>query len=173
MCKCEQATGIIDGLVAIVPWILIIAGWLFVARDHDRRERRKELRAALSKLTERIHTCEREAHEYWMLPGNSEKASALGVSIKRLLQSIASERTRLQDACDMASSAAEFIAFRRACTGGEFEISTRAGVANASPKLAAISECAVDLVEKLELEFDRYADNSLKSSFETLFRRSR
>ena len=168
MCHCADSKGIVDAFAAAVPWILVIAGWFFVAQDHDRRERRKELRLALTKLIERIHACEKEAHEYWMLPPESERAAVLGVSVKRLLQAIAAERLRLEDSCGMATTAREIISLRRACTGGDFERTNRAAEPAASARLSSISESAIDLVEKLETEFALFTDRSLKSSLRQL-----
>ncbi len=155
-CEACDSAGLLEISGAVVPWLLVIAGWFFVARDNNKRERRKELRAALSQLTEKIRRCEQDAHEYWMSSAGSERAIALGIGLKRLLQSIAAERSRLQQECKMGDSTDELIAYRRAVTGGDFEQQSRQPSSSASERLQEISESAVDLVEKLEAEFARF-----------------
>jgi len=141
---------VLKALSPVISWGLIIAGWKVVSADHNKRERRKEIRAAINALSQQIRNCEEKSHEYWMLSEENDRAKILSVAIKRDLQRISVEWFRVQSDCKIPKSHQRLIAFRRSITAGDFEVKGRGAAADNSEKILRISDAAIDLIDALE-----------------------
>jgi len=128
----------------------VIVGWKIVSRDHNERERRKELRASIIAFQDRVRICEEKGLEYWLSAADSERATALSVSLKSTLQSIAAELARIQVACPGINANSEMVRFRRALTGAPFEAANRTPCQPGAERLADISDAACDLTDTVD-----------------------
>jgi hypothetical protein len=153
-----------QALSPLGSWVIVILGWLVVAKDHAKRERRKEVRALIDRAVTRIRACEEKALEYWQLPDSEAKANALAVSIKALCQTLGSELVILQRECDSEDFGPRLINFRRASMGEDFEVAVRQQCSPGSTKLASITDASCELVEIMELSFLRYATGKNKEA---------
>ncbi len=135
-----------------VSWLLVICGWLVVSRDHNKREVRKEVRAQIGKIQELTDRLEALAFKYWTTPPDTE-SGRIAADLKRDLQRLARQLTRLAKSCQSVSVQGELIEFRRAITGGDFESKTRTSLSTDAGRLYEIWGCAQDLIEKIETGF--------------------
>ncbi|WP_152554256.1 hypothetical protein [Burkholderia sp. A1] len=73
---------------SITP-IIVVIGWIFVSRDNDRRETRKEVRSLLNDFSKRVDALEATAVEYFSKIDNSssaDEASRAEIKIKREIE---------------------------------------------------------------------------------------
>lgn len=145
----------------VVSWLLIIIGWFFVSRDHNRRERRKEIRALITDFVSNVRECEEKGLEYWSTPSESERATALSVSIKSAVQSLGAQLGRIQTACRGMSTSQEMIRFRRALTSPPFDSANRPKFDPGSGRLVEISDAACDLADAVEGGFVLYVEDTV------------
>jgi hypothetical protein len=144
---------ILQSIGPAISWVLVILGWWIVSRGHNRREDRKEVRAALTHIADLIRTVEENSHHYLVSSTSSPENRTLSIAIKRDLKRLAGDLQRFEESCEGAQCRLELIAFRQAVTGGEFDSKKRAVCAPDSVKLAEVSSGADDLLAVLEGAF--------------------
>lgn len=62
--------------------LLVIIGWFVVSRDNDRRETRKEIRAQLNELAQRLDALTNSAVTYYCDTQNTDRNSAVTLEIQ-------------------------------------------------------------------------------------------
>lgn len=74
-------------ITPILQLLTIIAGWVFISRDNDRRERRKELRVTINELIEQVYEVEQRAISHFRITDVQEREVSAG-DIRRRLERI-------------------------------------------------------------------------------------
>ncbi len=73
-------------LTDIVPWVLVIIGWLIINRQHNARETRKERSAAIDRLNEELDKIESLAVAFHSASSfEPDKLSTINRRLKRLM----------------------------------------------------------------------------------------
>ena len=104
-----------------LPLVLTMVGWWVVSRQHDKRERRKEVRELIGNVEQRIGEVLDLALEYYALDGSSAKCIGLASKINTKISSVSQLLARLKKAGFDHQSTKQFIAFKQALTGVEAE----------------------------------------------------
>lgn len=109
----------------LLTFATVVVGWLWVSKDNNKRESRKELRANLNEIRELVLTIEGAARTYFQKPPADEEGHRLGFQIKRDLQHLAGRLTSLK-ICDKTLVFDNEMAGYRSCiTGRDFESNAR------------------------------------------------
>jgi hypothetical protein len=145
----SQALGPLLALVAIV------AGWIWVSRDNNRRESRKELRVHLNEIRELIGHVEDAANSYFRKAPTDDESRSLSVKIKRDLQHLGGRLATLK-ACEKTFNFdAHLMAFRASITDGDFDSNARAVRSHTDRIFLEICNAANSLIEATEDAFAR------------------
>ncbi|MED5493280.1 MAG: hypothetical protein VYD45_14330 [Pseudomonadota bacterium] len=73
----------------IVSWVLIIAGWIIINHQNNRREVRKEIRAAITEINTGIDELCKAARDYHFSTAHSDDAAQeIKLRIKKISQKI-------------------------------------------------------------------------------------
>lgn len=146
-----------------VPWVqaiaplaqlaVIILGWLWIAHDNDKRERRKEVRALIVGLKAKLEALEDAASGYFT-QDQSPAATALGLQIKRDLRRIGTDLTVIGSVCKGIDGDAAVIDIRQTITGrGEFDGAARVAIPPTHELLGEVGASINKLRVKLEDAF--------------------
>jgi len=132
-----------------ISWALVILGWLVINWQHNKRETRKEIRAAFNGLYEMLNEIEDDAFSYHT--GNGDPA--LSKRIKRRLGQIHSRinlafMTTIRERCSR-----EVFAFRRAVTLQNFDTVSHNSLPSTSPVFEEITATRERLINTLEQAF--------------------
>jgi hypothetical protein len=147
-------TGAVVRTVAPVVQIgLIIAGWYYISRDHNRREERKELRALIAEWKRQVQILRERGIEYYQLPGSDQRAPQLARELKYGLKALCQQIQQYTNFCPSFDAADELVALRQAFTGGEFESINRAALPLESDVLNSMANAEVKLATQFELLF--------------------
>ena len=138
---------------SVVSWGLVILGWYFVSKDHNRREHRKEIRAVLNQIESSIRHIEETAHQYYLKAGSASDIGSISLKIKRDIKRLSGDLARLHAVCASIEFKPELIVFRSTITGGDFDVKRRAASSSDSTKLGDISSAADELIDILESGF--------------------
>lgn len=132
------------------PLALTMLGWFVVSRQHNQRERRKEVRELVRLVEQRVDDILDQAAEYYSLDGKDPKCPALASKMRFGLSAIGQLLKRLRAAGLEPAANDELIAFRQAVTGGNFETVARQRQDSGGAVLAESSASGFALVSKLE-----------------------
>lgn len=139
-----------------VPWIIAAAGWVVAHLLNEARERRKEFRALLDKIYDRLSKLERDAREFHMatafMPRNSLDITSQIDAVERILH-----RIPVLQVDDLTS---ELIALRRSITLENFDSSTFVTQGETSEVLAEISDSVATLEERIEAQYENLYPHS-------------
>ena len=132
-----------------VSWLLVILGWIIINTQHNRRETRKEIRAALNNFYELLNEIEDDAITYHTSSGDP----VLSRRIKRRLSQLY-RRVNLafQDTIE-CQCASQITAFRRAVTLHNFDTATYTQLKASDPVFEEITATKERLVNVLEQAF--------------------
>ncbi len=140
---------------AFVTWFLVVAGWLFVSWNNDRRARRIEIRSLVNEAIALTQEMERCAHAYWMKKGDESNSQHLGVEIIRGLNRLARIINTLKRHNDAFGVDDKMKIFRQSITLGDFDSKTRLAVFAGDKRISDITEAAFDLTEEIEKRFEQ------------------
>lgn len=132
-----------------ITWILVFFGWLVINYQHNKREDRKELRAIVDDLKNRIYSLEERAVQYHCT--NEVKLSEsnqIKLDIQRLISDI-----RLQGLFSSEQTTKIFKDLRRAITLNNFESATHKALPSDHLILSEIHESIDELIELIETTF--------------------
>ncbi len=146
-----------------LPWVqtlapplqlaLIVLGWVWIAKDNDKRERRKEVRALIVELKTHLIELEENARKYFTNEPDAT-ASLLASQIKRDLRRVDSNLEVLRRASGGIIAHAEMIEVRQAITlRGDFDGAARKAIQPTHELLGDIGASINKLCAKLEDEF--------------------
>lgn len=139
----------------IVTWLIVIAGWLIVNSQHNKREDRREIYTRLNTLKEHIRSLEANAVAYHTDSGDPELSWKIKSDIQRLWPE--TEAIRLLDP-NIRSGLLGGV--RKAITLHNFDSSTHKKLDIDAEQIAAI----VSATDKLTVCLDRsYSDRYYKS----------
>jgi hypothetical protein len=145
----EWAVEILKAVSPAVSWALVIAGWFVVSRDHNKREKRKEIRGELQTLHSHIRIIESEAHAY-LVAQNDPSNSARAAKIKRDLKRLSTDLSRICAGDCRRAVSAQLVDFRQAVTGSDFESAARTPCNHDSVRLAEVAAAADELMSGLD-----------------------
>lgn len=138
-----------------ISWAIVIAGWYFVSRDHNKRECRKELRALLNEMRDLAHRVETNAVAYYSR-GADDEASRLSMQIRRdvgYLGGLVANLKRMKHAAQDTSLESPLQELRQTVTGGDFDGAARAGRPYTDRLFADIATATLAFTQALEAMF--------------------
>ncbi|WP_146151436.1 hypothetical protein [Pseudomonas sp. R9.37] len=131
-----------------VTWALVIIGWLIVNWQNNRREERKEIRTALSKIFEDVAALQNEAITYHTSANrNFNLETKIVMMESRLSEHLSYLRIR------NSSYTSEYASFVDSIMLNNFESSTFFRQAPSSIIIESIRDTSSELESALELEF--------------------
>lgn len=91
--------------------IIIIVGWIFVSKDNDRRETRKEIRKVIDSITLKLDTLYNESTHYFCAIDNKDSSAACRaeVRIKQNIEKVDGELEILSKINKHFNSASAFL----------------------------------------------------------------
>lgn len=136
-----------------ISWLLVIVGWLVINSQHNRRETRKEIRAALNDLYEMLNEIEDDAFKYHTGGGDA----ALSRKIKRRVGQLHSRVNLAFINTIDTRCGSEIAAFRKAVTLQNFDTVSHTALPITDPMFENITGTRERLVIALEQAFlNRY-----------------
>lgn len=145
---------LLPSLGTAIGWALVIIGWAVVSHGHNKRERRKEIRAEIVTLVTRIRELEQQAHDYFTTSVNAQ-SFANALRIKSGLQHLALALNRLSQHEAILDVRDQLIEFRQEVTKGDFESEARIPLPPHDARFVEITHAACGLVNALEAAFRR------------------
>lgn len=149
----------VEWLKAVAPigsWLLVIAGWVIVRRDHDKRELRKEVKALIDSVLGRLDVLEEHARDYFTKTDGGS-GIALGASIRAELRAVGVEVKHIQDASKERVEAQEcLINLRKAVTAGDFDSAARVPISDADELFDEIRATILEFRSHLQGQFIRF-----------------
>lgn len=146
----DEIATVLSGYAFAGNWLLVVCGWLVVNWQTNRRERRKEIRAAIDTIEDLVLDVEVAARKYYQLAGTDSDAKALALEIKSLTRRLAARMAALANFRSEFHSEQQLISFRAAVTGGDFESASRQPLDLTHQRYLEISNEAVALVSFLD-----------------------
>jgi hypothetical protein len=141
---------LIDVWTPYLPLVLTMLGWSIVSRQHDKRERRKEIRDLIKLIEQRVNDVLTNATEYYSLDGKDSKCQAIAFKIRYGISGIDPLQKRLRVAGLDVQISSEISAFRQAVTGGTFDSSARRKSDSNGSVMADAAASGFDLIARLE-----------------------
>jgi len=143
-------TGAIIG--QLITWLLVIIGWYFVDRTNNRRETRKELRAALSELQAFLDQIENDAVSYHT---SREPNNILSSQLKRDLHRRLPTKITVMDSRGYTTTklVQPVVEFRKSITFENFDTSKFRQQTISDPIIRRIGIARDSLGEQLEIGF--------------------
>lgn len=139
-----------------LPLILTIVGWYVVSRQHDKRERRKELRELIKFVEQRVDDVLTLATEYYALDGSNGKCDELGAKVRYRLAAMGPLQKRIRAGGLNVDATSEIVVFKQSVMGGTFESKARkkspAGGAIVVEAAAAAGFAVIDKFETAYLD---------------------
>lgn len=140
-----------DFIAPIIGFLLIVAGWFVVARQNDRREQRKEVRAILNDIRKLVMEIEGRAFEYYRLA--PDKSLEAGTLLKQQLKHVSAQVTSLTHQNSKFDVSALLAGLRKTITGGDFESFMRPPRVQTDPLMNAIALSVQEFLDELERIF--------------------
>jgi hypothetical protein len=131
---------------------LVILGWWVVSRDHDNRERRKEIRGQIEELTREVHEIELKTYDYLPTTADSNESLSLGLRLKSDLQRLALALARLAKVEEINVKDAMTL-LRQAVTGDDFDSKARKPAGLDSAWALKVQIAANKMIDDLEWAF--------------------
>lgn len=133
----------------LISWGLVIVGWLVINTQHNTRETRKEIRAALNDLYEMLNEIEDDAYKYHTGPGDP----VLSRKIKRRVGQIFTRiNLAFKNAVECRCSY-EVATFRKAVTLHNFDTAVHKPLNQTDPVFEEITASRERLINVLENAF--------------------
>lgn len=155
LCPTTWVSSLIPFAQALGPfgaWVIAFAGWFVVSRGNDKREKRKEIRAALTAARELVGQIEALATEYYTAEAGPD-AVATGFKVKRSLKRLAADLSSIKRAHPKLALEAELVWFRQIVTGGDFDSASRPLRLTGDILFVEISDKASALISAIEDRF--------------------
>ena len=133
-----------------LPIILTIFGWYVVSRQHNRRERRKEIRELIKLIETKADAILAMATEYYSIDGKNKKCSELETKIRYHFDAIKSLEERVKHAGLPVNVVDKRRDFKLSVTSGEFESRTRTKMSENSNIIPEMATNAVTLIDEFE-----------------------
>lgn len=137
-----------DDLLKWLPPVLVVAGWVIVNHQNDKRETRKEARSLVDAAKKLVGDIASKALDYHV-NGNTD----LAFEIKAGLDQLEIECERLPSFVRGCPLMAALIALQDAATGGDFESAVPLKKSRTSPEVLAILRARTELLAELERVF--------------------
>jgi hypothetical protein len=132
--------------VSWVSWVLIVAGWVVVNHQNNKRETRKEVRASLLEVYKLLDEIEDAAYEYHSTDGDAGKAR----KIVRAIQQIAPRIIMARRGPIKFKYTKALADFRRAITFSNFDTSAFERKRPEDPFFDQIAAAKRELITALE-----------------------
>lgn len=145
---------VLQGLSGPVSWFLVIVGWLFFSRDHNRRARRTEIRKIIDETKAQVEKLEAVARGYWLKNGNDPLSTVAALNIKRTLKQLANTKNILQRHDARFDLEMSMKLFRQAITLGDFESRSRTGIPEEHQRFEDIANASIDFIGTIESRFE-------------------
>lgn len=144
----------------LTTWVLVVAGWIILNWQNNRREERKEIRAALTDLVSEISSLEKLSIKYHKSENRNDKIELKITSLeKKLSEHLSYLRLR------SSSYTAEYTAFVDSVMLENFQSAEFCRQEGNSEFIERIRDNASELESALELEFS----SLFRGSFTTRF----
>jgi hypothetical protein len=140
----------IEFFVPYFPLVLTMIGWAVVSSQHNKRERRKEIRDLIRLLEQRVDNILEHASEYYSLDGTDKKCPLLRSKIVSNFTALSQLLARLRSAGLLLGADVEFISFKQAVTGGQFESQARKKIDASSITTLESATVGFAFVSKIE-----------------------
>lgn len=150
------APSLFQTLAPLGSWILVILGWVVVNRGNNKREARKEMKAAVDAIIAKSEKISDLAYEYFTtLPSPSN--NRLAATIRSELKTLATELANLRKISDQKICAEHaLIGLRQAITSGKFDSADRKAETPDSDVFAEIDEAVITLHRRLTTCFTTF-----------------
>lgn len=139
-------------LAPAVSWVLVIIGWGVVSRDHNARERRKEVRAIVERLVKDACDIEIRFYDYIPTEAQSKEGKSLQLRLKSDLQRLGMTLDRLANSENLDVREA-MIELRKAVTSRGFDSSSRLPCDLDSAWALEVQTATNTLIKELESAF--------------------
>jgi hypothetical protein len=133
-----------------LPLALTIVGWLVVSRQHDKRERRKELRELIKQIELRVDDALSLTTEYYAIDGKDARCDELGAKIRYKLNALGPLQTRVRTGGLDVKATDEIVEFKQSIMGGSFESKSRTKMVSGGAVIAEAAVAGFALVDKFE-----------------------
>ena len=144
----ENSCGIIYYVSQTVTWLIVLIGWFVIDKQNNRREQRKEIRAAIDALGEMLDVLEQDAINFHTSGFDERKGSELRLAIQRL-----SARVGRLSFSENVNLNTRIIDLRRAITLRNFESTNHNVQQNDSQIILTIAAAKDSLIDELEFLF--------------------
>jgi hypothetical protein len=140
----------IESWLPYLPLVVTLVGWAVINGQNNRRERRKELRDLIRQVEQRVDSILDNAASYFALDGSALASRELEHKIRSGFSGTSQLLSRLKAAGWNHKTQEEFIAFKQAVTGGQFESTSRKKSDASGALLAESATAGFAFVSKLE-----------------------
>jgi len=140
--------------VSYAPLLLTIVGWWFVNYKNDQREARKEYRSLVDASKKTVLEISTQVRKYYQ-----DASSNLAPEIKWALDALEIDLLRIPDYKRGDYLLISYVNFTDACTGGEFEQSTRQPIDVNSLQIQNVIQTRNALLDSLEKWFSNKYKN--------------
>ncbi len=138
----------------VIPWLLVVGGWVYTNNTNNKRESRKELRGALDKLQRDIDDLIEITHVYYLSDVNEgkPKESQILIRFSRLSSGIQhlGEKNKSMSSADLSRKLSFFM---DQITGGDFQSAARLILPHDSIKFLEIAAAGMAVQDELETLF--------------------
>lgn len=142
-------------VLPVIPFGLTIFGWFLLAKQADRRERRKDIRDLIDDVRDRLSQIEQRTAEYTHAKQTDAKVTVLAAQIKADIQAIPQLINGLIKAGLPFKRWDLLGALRQAATGGDFDTKDRK--VGDSGRMMLVGVAATDLSVSLDdVYFDAF-----------------
>lgn len=148
-------------LYRIVTWLLVITGWLVVARVHETRIQKSDLQEKADKLLQLVEEVQIDAVTFYTRPGNQDGQDEERVKILARLSRIGHKAGLIvgSSAHKIFSLVAEY---RKVITIEEFEDKSRETYRIGHPRISKIIDAAHSLSEEIQRSLERTVNRRRK-----------
>lgn len=139
---------VIQGIFQIITWAIVVYGWFIVNRQNNRRELRKETRATVDMLKERLEKLEEIAISFHCSEFDLSKSTEIVREIQRIYQIIS--RLELLSDEELSKVTKDL---RRSITLKNFDKSSHKRLLEDSPVLDSIYRSINEFIDDIEYGF--------------------
>lgn len=138
-------------VVPFLSLVVTIIGWYKVSQGNDRREHRKEIRAAINEIRALVLDIQTRAFDYFQL--TAAASSNAGTLLKQQLQHLAGCASSLAHQNPKFDVNESMLKLRQTITGGDFESFMREPRKPSDPLMNEIPLAAQQLLDDFERIF--------------------
>lgn len=145
----------------IVTWLLVVLGWLVVARVQERRTIKNNLQDRAAKIITKVEDVELDAISFYTKPGNENRQDEERVKIVAKLSRLGHDsaliiKNRKHNIFDRISD------YRRTITLNDFDLIERPACTAADQKILNIIEASQALSAAIQDSVDRTVKRNLR-----------